>query len=91
MTSWGASSEFSKNVITLFTGTTLAQALPIAVAPILTRLYTPEDFGVFAIFFSITTLFSTIVTARYELAIVLPHEPAEAIHLKNFAFLLRRE
>ncbi len=32
------------------TGTTIAQAIPIAISPILTRIYTPEDFGVFALF-----------------------------------------
>ena len=42
-------SEFAKNVLTLMTGTTIAQAIPIAISPILTRLYTPEDFGVFAL------------------------------------------
>ena len=41
-------SEFSRNVLTLMTGTTIAQAIPIAISPILTRIYTPEDFGVFA-------------------------------------------
>ena len=41
-------SEFSRNVLTLMTGTTIAQAIPIAISPILTRIYTPEDFGLFA-------------------------------------------
>jgi len=27
------------------TGTTIAQAIPIAISPILTRIYTPEDFS----------------------------------------------
>jgi len=39
------------------TGTTIAQAIPIAISPILTRLYTPEDFGVFALFIAITSIF----------------------------------
>lgn len=88
MVQWKPHSEFGKNVITLFAGSTLAQALPIAVSPILTRLYTPDDFGVFAVFFSLTTLFSTIITARYELAIVLPHEDHEAVSLEKLCFLL---
>jgi len=37
-------SEFSRNVLTLMTGTTIAQAIPIAISPILTRVYTPENF-----------------------------------------------
>ena len=46
-------SEFSRNVLTLMTGTTIAQAIPIAISPILTRIYTPEDFGVFALFIGV--------------------------------------
>lgn len=53
-------SEFSKNVLTLITGTTIAQAIPIAISPILTRIYTPEDFGVFALFVSLVGFISVI-------------------------------
>ncbi len=45
--------EFTRNVLTLMTGTTIAQAIPIAISPILTRIYTPQDFGVYALFVSI--------------------------------------
>ena len=37
-------SEFSRNVLILMTGTTIAQAIPIAISSIFTRIYTPEDF-----------------------------------------------
>ena len=53
-------------------GTTLSQAIPIAISPILTRLYTPEDFGVFALYMSLLVIVSSFVTGRYELAILLP-------------------
>lgn len=45
--------EFTRNVLTLMTGTTIAQAIPVAISPILTRIYTPQDFGIFALFVSI--------------------------------------
>ncbi|MCO5272945.1 MAG: oligosaccharide flippase family protein [Cyclobacteriaceae bacterium] len=80
--------NFNKNVLVLFTGTTLAQAIPIAVSPILTRLYTPEDFGVFAIFFSITNLLGVVATWRYELSIVLPSEEDEADLIEYLCFLI---
>ena len=54
-------SSFTKNVLTLMTGTAVAQAIPIAISPILTRLYTPSDFGVFALFFSIVAILGTVV------------------------------
>ncbi len=43
------------------TGTTIAQAIPVAISPILTRLYSPDDFGVLALFMSIPLIFSTMI------------------------------
>jgi len=74
-------SEFSRNVLTLMTGTTIAQAIPIAISPILTRIYTPEDFGVFALFLAITGVFSVVASGRYELALMLPRKEEDAINI----------
>lgn len=77
----GPRSEYRKNIITLVTGTTLAQAIPVAISPILTRLYTPEDFGVFAIYFSFSMVLSVFATGKYEMAITLPKDDRQSIHL----------
>jgi len=74
-------SEFSRNVLTLITGTTIAQAIPIAISPILTRLYSPEDFGKYAIFLSIIIILSSVSTLRYEQAIMLPKLKRNALIL----------
>lgn len=74
-------SRYARNVITLMTGTGLAQAIPIAISPILTRIYTPEDFGIFAMFMAIASIASVLVTARYELAIMLPKSDRDAFHI----------
>ncbi len=71
-------SEFSRNVLTLMTGATIAQAIPIAITPILTRIYTPEDFGLLALYVSISGVLAAIATMRYELAIMLPKNKEEA-------------
>lgn len=70
--------EFGRNVLTLMTGTVIAQAIPIAAAPILTRIYTPEDFGVFALYTAIVSLFAVIATGRYELAVMHPSKDEDA-------------
>ncbi|MBS1680856.1 MAG: oligosaccharide flippase family protein [Bacteroidetes bacterium] len=80
--------SFNRNVIVLFTGTTIAQAIPIAISPIVTRLYTPSEFGIFALFFSITNLLAVLATARYELAIVLPHSEEEADSIERLCFTI---
>ncbi len=71
----------ARNVLTLLTGTTIAQGLVIAAAPILTRIYTPEYFGLLALFISIAGILSVVVCWRYELAIVLPEENKDAANL----------
>lgn len=74
-------SQFTRNVITLMTGTALAQALPIAITPILTRMYTPDEFGVFAVYIAICSILAVLVTGRYELAIIVPEHDEDAINI----------
>lgn len=73
--------EFGRNVVTLMTGSTLAQAIPVAISPILTRMYGPKDFGLLALFVSLTTIFGTIANGRYELAVLLPESDEDAINI----------
>lgn len=80
--------RFIKNVLTLATGTGLSQLIPIVVSPILTRLYSPDQFGIFALYLSLSTTLAIIATGRYELAIVLPKLNANSIHLSILAVFL---
>lgn len=63
------------------TGTSIAQAIPIAISPILTRLYTPEQFGLMGLYVSIVSVLFVIANGRYEIAIVLPEKENEAKNL----------
>ncbi|MCO5784806.1 hypothetical protein DHB74_00375 [Pseudomonas sp. G11-1] len=81
-------SSFAKNVLTLMTGTTIAQAIPIAITPVLTRMYTPEDFGVFALFVAIATIIGSVANGRYELAIMLPVEDDDALNIAAMGMLI---
>lgn len=74
-------SSYARNVLTLMTGTSLAQAIPIAISPILTRIYTPNEFGFFAFYMAITSILVVMVTGRYEMAILLPKKDSDAINL----------
>lgn len=81
MTQKENSKNFSKHVVTLMTGTLFAQAIPIAITPILTRLYGPDDFGTFALYLSLVAVLATFATGRYELAIAIPKMDHQAINL----------
>ena len=81
-------SEFSRHVLKLMVGTTIAQAIPIAISPILTRMYTPEDFGLLALFVAIISIFGSIANGRYELAIMLPDKDEDAINIFALGFII---
>lgn len=81
-------SEFSRNVLTLMMGTVIAQAIPLAITPILTRLYSPEDFGIFALYIAIASITSVFATGRYEQAIMLPKKDIDAANIAILAILI---
>jgi O-antigen/teichoic acid export membrane protein len=49
--------------------------------PIMARLFTPEDFGLFAVFTSVSTIIATVITLRYETTILLPKQEKVAVWL----------
>jgi O-antigen/teichoic acid export membrane protein len=81
-------SAVARDVRTLVTGTSLAQAIPIAITPILTRLYNPDEFGLAALYLACVAVLSVIATGRYELAITLPASDQEAVNVVTFTLKL---
>lgn len=69
---WISSSDLRRNILTLLKGNIFAQALPILCMPLLTRLYTPESFGIFTLYLSIVLSLASIAGLRYEYGILLP-------------------
>lgn len=59
------------------TGTASAQAIPILMSPLLTRIYSPEDFGLIALYISLVSIVCVVSTCRYEMAIMLPKDETE--------------
>ena len=79
-------SEFSRNVATLMTGSTFAQLIPLLLMPLISRLFSPEEFGFFAFYLSLVSFFLVISSGRYELAILLPKEDSDAINILALSF-----
>ena len=81
-------SDFTKQVLTLATGTAAAQGLTILAAPLLTRLYRPEDYGVFALFGAVVGLSALVASGKYDIAILIPKEDAAATALVGACLLI---
>ena len=56
----------------------VAQAIPLALGPLLTRLYTPEQFGHYTLFAAIAVNCSVVACGRYEYALPLVADEAKA-------------
>lgn len=72
---------FIKSVAVLAGGTAFAQAITLLVLPILTRLYSPEDFTLLAVYSSIVGIISVVACLRLEIAIPLPERNEDAASL----------
>ena len=64
--------------LTLLAGGVVAQALPLLFGPWLTRLYTPEQFGQYALFTALAANLAVVACARYDFALPLATGDAEA-------------
>ena len=75
-------------VLTLLAGGALAQLLPLALGPWLTRLYTPAEFGIYHLFAAVAATLAVVACARYEFALPLATDEAEADTLRALSLWL---
>ena len=60
-----------KNIIKLLTGNALAQALVFLSLPLITRLYSPESYGLYASIVALITILTVLGTLKLEFAIIV--------------------
>lgn len=80
--------RFWKNVLILAGGSGSAQLIAIAATPFLTRIFTPDDFGVLTTFLSVLSIIVVVAALRYEIAIPLPDSSIDAAHLYGLGGLI---
>jgi O-antigen/teichoic acid export membrane protein len=77
-----AGSGLLRATLTLLAGGALAQVLPLALGPLLTRLYTPDDFGRYHLFAAVAANLAVVACARYEFALPMARDDEEANALR---------
>ena len=74
--------HFLKNVLTIFSGTTIAQIINLSAIIILQRyFYSPEEYAPFRLFFEFATVFSSISALRLESGLILERIDQRALSL----------
>jgi len=74
-------SNIFRGMLTLAKGSIIARLLGLGSIPILTRLYSPEDYGVLALYASFVLVMAPMLTLRYVQAIPLPKTDLLAFNL----------
>lgn len=80
--------KISVNTFILIAGAILAQIITFIATPVLTRVYAPNDFGVYSLYVAIVSVFGVIATGRYEFAIILPEKDDDAKILLKISILM---
>lgn len=82
------SNSVFKGMLTLAMGSGAARAIGFASIPIITRLYSPEDYGVLALYTSVVVILVPFATLKYSTAIPLPKRDGMAINIVALGLLL---
>lgn len=80
--------RFFSAVFSLASATAAGQLVLLLAMPLLTRLYTPSEFGVLAVFTATMSVILVISSLRYEFAIPLPRNRQSAQILLFLALLI---
>jgi O-antigen/teichoic acid export membrane protein len=76
-----SSDPLFKGIVIIGSGSAIAQIIGIICMPILTRIYSPEIFGILAVFSSLLAILIICGSFKYETAIPLPDEDEDAEYL----------
>ncbi len=82
-----AQGGFLKAVSVLVGGTAFAQLIGFLCLPILTRLYTPEDYSVLGVYVAIVAILAVISCLRFDIAIPIPENENDGKALLLLSFL----
>lgn len=76
-----AGSDFLRSVSVLLTGAVFAQLITFAALPLLTRVYTPADFNLLAVYMSLVGMLSVVACLGFDMAVAIPDNEEDAFYL----------
>ena len=74
-------SSFLKSVLKLSTFSIVGQLSSVVALPLITRMFTPDEFGVYSFFVTLVTLIGVLATGMYHRVILITNDSEEADQL----------
>ena len=81
-------SALVKNFFVLVGGSTFAQLIGLILSPVLSRMYSPEHFGVLGSIMAVVGVMSLIGSLKYDMAIVIENDDEKVSHLQKLNILV---
>ena len=81
-------SELVRNTTKLLSANVVAQVVGLLIYPLLTRLYSQDDFGLLSLFVSMGGVLTLLATAEYQYAVVLPRDEKQAVGVWHMGGLI---
>ena len=81
-------SPLVRNVLAVASGTAGAQVIVFAFSPLITRIYSPETFGLQGLFLSLVGILSPVIALRYPMAIITAKTDTEALRLARLSLFI---
>ena len=81
-------SNFITNVLKLVSGSVTSQILAILLVPLITRIYSPDDMGVFQLFLAVSGILVIFSTFSYQFAIMLPKTEEDSVNIVFLSLIL---
>ena len=79
--------ELFRPVVTLLSGSVIAQSVIYLARPVLTRLFTPEEFGIFGFYIATVAVLAALSTGKFDDAVVLPSDHRDGWALVGVSLL----
>ena len=76
-----SNNRYAQKISYALSGTIITQLIPILFSPILSRLFTPEAFGVYTLFIAISAILSALISFSLDSAIAVAETKDEAFHI----------
>lgn len=81
-------SGFARNVFIMLSGTVLGQGASVLLAPILTRIYSPDEFGFLSVFTAALAILSVVAALGLEIAIPITETEEETARLTAICWIV---
>lgn len=75
--------EFVRNVLKIGSGSAASQLLTFLFIPVITRIYSPQDYGLLGSFTALLAVLLPAAALTYPIAIVLPKQESEATNIAS--------